>query len=349
MLDVEHSPLSSLPRLGCTSYISQTMKAAIITRPGGPEVLEIRDVPKPEPSAGQVRVRVHAFALNRADMLQCRGAYPAPPGWPQNIPGLEYAGEIETVGPDVENIAVGDRVMGLVGGGSYAEYVVTPALHTMPIPDVLSFEHAAAIPEAFITAYDALERVALASGEWVLVHAVGSGVGTAVVQLAKARGANCVGTSRTPRKLERATEFGMDTGIDSTKDDLVSVVQRVTGSGVHTAVDLIGGEQFTQTLNAMAPRGRLVLVGLTAGRRADIDLGVLLSKRLRIEGTVLRSRSEDEKTEITRAFVDANLSMLANGVLTPVVDRVFDIADVRLALQHLEANVSFGNVVVRVV
>jgi NADPH:quinone reductase-like Zn-dependent oxidoreductase len=219
----------------------------------------------------------------------------------------------------------------------------------MPIPAGLSFQHAAAIPEAFITAYDALERVALISGEWVLVHAVGSAVGTAVVQLAKARGSRCIGTSRTSRKLQRSAELGMDVGIDSTSEDLVSAVRRVTDSGAHAAVDLIGGEQFTQTLNAMAPRGRLVLVGLTAGRRANIDLGVLLSRRLRIEGTVLRSRSDDEKTEITVAFANTNLALFADGELTPVVDRVFDMTEIGSALAHLESNANFGNVVVRVV
>jgi NADPH:quinone reductase-like Zn-dependent oxidoreductase len=278
--------------------------------------------------------------------LQCRGAYPAPSGWPQDIPGLEYAGEIESLGADVEGVSVGDRVMGLVGGGSYAEFVVTLASHTMPIPAGLSFEDAAAIPEAFVTAYDALERVALARDEWVLVHAVGSGVGTAVVQLAKARGAKCIGTSRTRSKLERASELGMDVGIDSTEGDFLSTVRSATGGGAETAVDLIGGDLLQQTMNALSPRGRLVLVGLTAGRKANIDLGVLLSKRLRIEGTVLRSRSDEEKTDVTRAFAESTLSLCAEGRLNPVVDRVFDFGEVCFALEHLESNSNFGNVVV---
>jgi len=245
-------------------------------------------------------------------------------------------------------MSVGDRVMGIVGGGSYAEYVVTPAAHTMQIPENLSFEDAAAIPEAFITAYDAIERIALTADEWVLVHAVGSGVGTAVVQLARARGAKCIGTSRSPWKLERASDLGMDVGIDSTSEDLATAVRDATGQGAQTAVDLIGGSVFPQTLDAMALRGRLILVGLTAGRRADFDLGVILGKRLRIEGTVLRSRSADEKAAVTRSFVDANLALFMDSKLTPVVDRVFDMVHVRAAHEYLESNASFGNVVVRV-
>jgi NADPH2:quinone reductase len=324
------------------------MRAIVITRPGGPEVLEVRDVPAPEPGPDQVLVRVRAFSLNRADLMQCRGLYPAPPGWPQDIPGLEYAGEVESLGPDVRGVSVGDRVMGIVGGGSYAEYAVTPAAHVMPIPAGLSFKDAAAIPEAFLTAYDAIKRIALSSGEWVLVHAVGSGVGTAVVQLAKMRGARSIGTSRTPWKLERALELGLDVSIDSAKEELVPAVRRATGQGAQTAVDLIGGALFPQTLDAMARCGRLILVGLTAGRRADLDLGVLLGKRLHVEGTVLRSRSDEEKTTLTRAFVDANLAAFADGKLTPVVDRIFEMAEVRTAHEYLESNANFGNVVVRV-
>jgi NADPH:quinone reductase len=335
-------------KLDVRSRFPNNMQAILITRPGGPEVLEIHDVPAPEPGPHQVLVRVRAFSLNRADLMQCRGLYPAPPGWPQDIPGLEFAGEVEALGSGVSGVAVGDRVMGIVGGGSYAEYLVTPAAHLMPIPEGLSFEDAAAIPEAFLTAYDAIRKIALASGEWVLVHAVGSGVGTAVVQLAKMRGAQSIGTTRTPWKLERAEELGLDVGIDSTNEELVPAVLNATGQGAQTAVDLIGGALFPQTLDALARRGRLILVGLTAGRRAELDLGVLLGKRLRIEGTVLRSRSDDEKATLTRAFVSANFTAFADGRLVPVVDRVFEMTEVRTAHEYLESNANFGNVVVRV-
>jgi putative PIG3 family NAD(P)H quinone oxidoreductase len=300
-----------------------------------------------EPGQGQIRVHVRAFGLNRAELLQRRGLYPAPPGCTPDIPGLEHAGEVDAVGPGVEGVAVGDRVMGIVCGGSYAEYLITPAAHVMPIPAGLSFDEAAAIPEAFITAYDALERVRLKAGEWVLVHAAGSGVGTAAVQLAKAWNARCIGTSRTPAKLERVAELGMDIGIDSVNEDFVHAVRQATEDGVDAVVDLIGGASFPQTLEAMAPCGRLILVGLTAGRRADLDLAVITRRRLRIEGTVLRSRSEEEKTALTQSFTDAVLPLFADGRVQPVVDRVFAFGEIRAAHEYLESNQSFGNVVVR--
>ncbi len=274
--------------------------------------------------------------------------YPAPPGSPPDIPGLEHAGEVDAVGPGVDGVAVGDRVMGIVGGGSYAEYLITSATHVMPIPAGLSFDEAAAIPEVFITAYDALERAGLTAGEWVLVHAVASGVGTAVVQLARAWNARCIGTSRTQAKLERVAELGMDAGINSVNEDLVRAVRQVTGEGAPVVVDLIGGALFPQTLEAMAPRGRLILVGLTAGWRAELNLSVITRKRLRIEGTVLRSRSEEEKTAVTHSFTEAVLPLFAAGRLHPVVDRVFSFEEIRAAHEYLETNQSFGNVVVRI-
>ena len=171
--------------------------------------------------------------------------------------------------------------------------MVTAATHAIPIPQDLPFVQAAAIPEVFITAYDALERLHVTAGEWVLVHAVGSGVGTAAVQLIAARGARCIGTSRTPSKLERAAGLGMEAGIDTTADELAPTVHRITEHGANAAIDLVGGSMFASTLDAMASRGRVIVVGLTAGSRADVDLGVVLRKRLRIEGTVLRSRSQE--------------------------------------------------------
>lgn len=324
------------------------MRAIVISRPGGPEVLEIRGVPMPEPGHGEIRVRVRAFCLNRADLLQCRGLYPAPPGWPRDIPGLEYSGEVDAVGPGAAGISFGDRVMGIVGGGSYAEYLVTPAAHAVPVPGGMSFEDAAAIPEAFITAFDALDRLDVVAGEWVLVHAVGSGVGTAVVQLAKARAASCIGTSRTRGKLVRAQALGLDVGVDSAHDDFVAAVKQVTGQGTQCVVDLIGGAQFPKTLDAMARCGRLILVGLTAGQHVEMDLGVILRKRLRIEGTVLRGRSNDEKSVVIAAFAETILPLFSEGRLVPVVDDVFPFEEIRAAHERLASNATFGNVVVQV-
>ncbi len=323
------------------------MRAIFVAQPGGPEVLEIRDVPLPEPGDRQIRVRVGAFGLNRAELLQRRGLYPAPAGCPTDIPGLEHAGEVDAVGPGVEGIEIGDRVMGIVCGGSYAEHVIAPAGHVVPIPDGLSFEEAAAIPEAFITAYDALERVRVTAGAWVLVHAAGSSVGTAAVQLAKAWKAKCIGTSRTPSKLERVARLGLDVGVDSVNEDFVHAVRQVTGDGADVVVDLIGGASFPQTLEALAPQGRLILVGVTAGRRADLDLAVIMRRRLHIQGTVLRTRSEVEKTHLIQSFAKAVLPLFAESRVQPVLDRVFEFGEIRAAHEYLESNRSFGSVVVR--
>jgi len=324
------------------------MRAIVIDGYGGPDVLRIDDVQQPDPGTGDIRVRVRAFGVNRADLLQRRGMYLPPADAPQNIPGLEYAGEVESVGPGARHVARGDRVMGIVGGGGYAQFLVTPAELTMPIPDDMSFTDAAAIPEVFVTAHDALERLVLVRGEWVLIHAVGSGVGTAALQLAIARGAHCIGTSRTSVKLAKAAELGMEVGVNTEKEDLTDVVLRSVDRGVDAVVDLIGGPLFPKTMDVMALRGRIVVVGLTGGSRSALDLGLLLRKRLRIEGTVLRSRSVAEKAAVMKSFREKVLPLLAQGTLRPIVDRVFDFEDVRAAHEHLESNASFGKLVVTV-
>jgi putative PIG3 family NAD(P)H quinone oxidoreductase len=323
------------------------MRAVVITQPGDPDVLAVKRVPDPTPGPGQVLVRVAAFGVNRADLLQRQGHYPAPPGWPQDIPGLEYAGVVESLGAEVSGVTVGDRVIGIVGGGSYAEYLVTRADHTVPVPSGMALTDAAAIPEVFITAHDALERLAVVAGEWVLVHAVGSGVGTAAAQLLRAGGARCIGTSRTTSKLTRAKELGMDAGIDTRSEELVTAVRHIVPDGVHAAVDLLGGPLLSATLQAMRSRGRLILVGLTAGRRADIDLGLVMRQRLRIEGTVLRARAAEEKTAITRSFRDSVLPLLEQGKIRPVVDRKFPLGEVAAAHRYVESNENFGKVVVQ--
>ncbi len=325
-----------------------SMRAFTMQGFGGPEVLAIDRVPMPVPEPGEVRVRVRAYGINRADLLQRRGLYPAPPGVPADIPGLEYAGRIDAVGPEVEGVTVGDRVMGIVGGGSYAEYLVTPAAHTLAVPGALSFTQAAAIPEVFVTAHDALERLRVAADEWVLVHAVGSGVGTAALQLINVRGARCIGTSRTADKLKQAAAIGLEYGIDTSKEDVVIAVRQLTGDGVHAVLDLIGGATFSATLDALARRGRLVLVGITAGSRADVDLATILRKRLTIEGTVLRSRTTEEKTAVIGAFRDSVLPLFSANRVRPVIDRVFPFQDTPQAHEYMESNANLGKIVVEV-
>ena len=325
------------------------MKAAIITRAGGPEVLDIVDVRDPEPLAGEVLVRVRASALNRADLLQRQGRYPAPPGAPANIPGLEIAGEVIAHGPGASRWASGDRVFGIIGGGGNAELAAIDERHLARIPDGMPFDAAAAVPEAFITAHDALiTQAALRAGESVLVHAAGSGVGLAAIQLAHAFGARCFGTARTADKIERARSFGLTDGavIDADVTAVVEHAQRWTGGhGVDVTVDLVGGPYLAAGVEAAAPRGRIILVGLLAGRTASLNLGAILSKRLTVRGTVLRSRSADEKAAVTAAFERDVLPLLERGTLRPVIDRVLPLSRIRDAHAVLERNETFGKVV----
>ena len=325
------------------------MRAVVITAPGGPEVLELRDVPDPEPGIGQVRVRVHASGLNRADLLQRRGRYPAPPGWPADIPGLEYAGIVDAVGPGVQRWKPGDRVMGLVGGGGCAEAVVVNEREAIAVPAALSLVEAAAIPEAFITAHDALfTRLGLGLGEAVLVHAVGSGVGTAALQLAKAAGARVVGTSRSAWKLEKATSLGLELGVVSSREDFADAALAFTGGvGVDAVLDLVGGAYLAGNLRALASRGRLAFVGTVAGSRAELDLRVVMTKRLRIEGTTLRARPLEEKIHAARAFAHHALPLLEQRRVLPVLDRVLPADEVQEAHRLLEEGEVFGKVVLR--
>jgi putative PIG3 family NAD(P)H quinone oxidoreductase len=324
------------------------MKAVVITGAGGPEVLEIRELPLPVPRGDQVRVRVRACALNRADLLQCRGLYPAPPGAPADIPGLEYAGVVDALGPDVVGpLALGDRVFGLVAGGGQAEYVLTHERLAVPIPPDLDFIPAAAVPEAFITAHDALlTQGRLAPGECVLVHAVGSGVGTAAVQIAHAMGCEVFGTSRTADKLERAQNLGLDHAINGASDDFARAVRALTGGdGVEVIVDLIGATALAGNLTCLAQKGRLVLVGLLGGANGALDVNLMLRKRITMVGTTLRARPLEDKITATRLFANQVVPWLARGLVRPVVDQVFALEEVRPALARLESNQVFGKVV----
>jgi NADPH:quinone reductase len=324
------------------------MRALVITKPGGPEVLSMEERPIPQPGPGEIRVRVHASALNRADLLQRRGAYPAPPGAPADIPGMEYAGEVESVGEGAGLWAPGNRVMGIIGGGGHAEYVVVHEREGIRIPQNLSWEEAAAIPEAFLTAYDALFRqLDLTVGERLLVLAVGSGVGTAALQLASAAGATVIGTSRSADKLRRATaELGLETAVDTSKEDLAEAVNQATyGSGVHAVLDLVGGKLLEASLRVVALRGRVAAVGTTGGSKVEVDLGLLLRRRIHLFGTVLRSRPLEEKIALAREFSGAVIPLLSSARIRPVIDSVFPFDAVRAAHERMEENASFGKIV----
>ena len=326
------------------------MKAVTITKHGGIEGLAVQEVEKPpRPTADRVRVRVRAAGLNRADILQRLGHYPAPPGYPQNIPGLEFAGEVDEVGEEVRAWKSGQRVFGITAGGAQAEYVVVPENHLAEIPANLDWAEAAAVPEVFITAHDALfTRAKLRPGETMLVHAAGSGVGTAAIQLARAAGAKAFGTSRTADKLERAREFGLNGALVIGDDPgaLVEAVRSWTGGrGVNVIIDLVGARYLDANLKALAAKGRLVLVSTSAGAEAMLDFSTVMRKRLTIVGTVLRARSAEEKATATRLFVEQVVPLLAEGTITPVVDRVYKLEEIREAHARMESNESFGKIV----
>ncbi|MGH7630426.1 MAG: NAD(P)H-quinone oxidoreductase [Gemmatimonadales bacterium] len=321
------------------------MRAVILAGAGGPEVITIGSVPTPTPGPSQIRVRVRAAGLNRADLMQRRGHYPAPDGWPVDIPGLEYAGEVDALGEGARRWRVGDRVMGLVGGGAQAEAVVVHEDEALPIPEGLSFAEAAAIPEAFLTAYDALvTRGRLAPGERVLIHAVGSGVGTAATQIAKHLGATVLGTSRSADKLARAALYGLDLGVDTSRGSFADAITDL----VNVVLDVLGGPMLSQNLAVLAPRGRLVLLGWLLGSKTDADLNPVLRKRLEIIGTVMRTRPHEERVEVVREFAQRMLPLFDQRVgppLRPVLERTVPMERLAEAHQAMERNETFGKVV----
>jgi NADPH:quinone reductase len=326
------------------------MRAVIIREPGGPEVLELRDVPDPPVPPHHVAVRVQRAAVNRADVLQRLGLYPAPPGAPRDIPGLEYQGVIETLGEGVTAHERGDRVFGLVGGGAYAEFVVVHEREAVRIPETLSDEEAAAVPEAFVTAWDALVvRGRAQAGDSVLIHSAGSGVGTAAVQVAKALRCRVIGTSRTPDKLTRASDLGLDVPIVPANGKFADAVRAATGGrGVDVIIELAGGGYLTEDLAAAALRGRIVLVGLTAGPFAELDLRVLLQKRLEVIGTLLRPRGLEERIEAADMLARRVCPLLASRALRPVVERVLPLSEAGKAHELLSSNASFGKLLLEI-
>lgn len=320
------------------------MKAVWLKEFGGSENLEIREVEDlPKPNEKEVLVKVFAFALNRADLLQRKGLYLPPIGVSERILGLEFAGEVAEIGNKVTKFKKGERVFGIVAGGSYAEFVSTTEDEIVKIPKNLNYPQAAACPEAFITAHDALfTQGNLQNGEVLLIHAVGSGVGLAGLQLAKNRNCRVIGTSRSLQKLEKCRKFGLDEGLlIGEKNEFAEAIK-----GVDIILDLVGAKYFQENLNSLKNKGRLILVGLTGGIKTEINLGQVLAKRLRITGTVLRSRSRQEKAEATKLFAEEVVPLLESGKIVPNLDRTFKLEEIADAHQYLESNQSFGKLVV---
>ena len=327
------------------------MKAIVIAQPGGPEVLTYQDVPNPAPGPEDLLIRVHATALNRADILQRMGGYPQPGPKPaHDIPGLEFAGEVIRIGDRVQGFAVGERVMGLLPGAGYAEQVITHQRLAMKVPEGLSWHEAGATPEVYITAHDALLQCGLVAGESVLIHAAGSGVGVAAIQIAKMMGASVViGTAGSAEKLAQAKALGMDFGANYKTQDFAAVALEATGGrGVDVVLDVIGADYLEKNFRALALKGRMVIVGLMGGGAAQANLGVLLQKRLQVRGTTLRARPLEEKGYATRAFEKSVLPHIASGRIKVVVDRVFPLAEAAAAQEYMSSNQNFGKVVLAV-
>lgn len=326
------------------------MKAIYVKEFGGAENLEVREVENlPKPRGKEVLVKVYASGLNRADIVQRQGFYPAPKGFPERILGLEFAGEIAELGEDVSNFSIGERVFGITAGGAQAEFLLIDAAHLAKIPENLSFIEAAAIPEAFITAHDAVfTQGNLQETETLLIHAVGSGVGLAALQLAKAKNIKVFGTSRTADKLEKCRELGLDEAILTSENVTFSGIIKEKSGGVDVILDLVGAKFFNENLESLKLKGRLILVGLTSGRTAEFNLGTALTKRAKIIGTVLRVRSSEEKAEATQNFIREVLPLFKSGKLTPNIDRIYKMEEIRAAHEYLESNESFGKIVLEI-
>ena len=327
------------------------MRAVTIAKPGGIEVLDLRtDVAVPRIGDGDALVRVVAAGVNRADVLERQGKYRgAPIGENGSILGMEYAGVIEALGADVRTWSVGARVCGLTPSAAYAEYVSTPAGTMIPIPANLSFEEGAAIPEAFITARDALFSLgAFGMGQTALIHAAGSGVALAASQLVRVAGGFAIGTTRTQAKLERLRDHAFDAAF-LLGDDLPERLRAELGRrGIDVILDFIGQAQLAQNIAIVRSGGRIIQIGTMSGTKSTLDLGALLGKRAFLIGTVLRTRPLYEKEAIARDFRSALVPLFEAGRLKPVVDRVFDLADVAAAHTYMEDNANFGKIILRV-
>ena len=326
------------------------MKAVLIREPGGVENLHIAEHPDPRVKEDELLVRVKATALNRADLLQRRGKHPPPKGV-TNILGLEMAGEVVDIGAAGKGWAPGDRVCALLPGGGYAERVSIPEGLAMRIPENLSFEEAAAIPEVFLTAYQNLFNVArLAPGEMVLLHAGGSGVGTAAVQLIREAGATSLVTAGSKGKIDLCLALGARAGWNYKEGAFAPWVAEWTGGrGVDIILDFVGAAYFEQNLQSMAADGRMVVIGTLGGAEVEkFSLRALMSKRLQISGAGLRSMDTERKIRLTRQFAVFALPRFADGRLVPVVDTIFDWREVAKAHERMESNANVGKIVLRV-
>ena len=323
------------------------MQAIVLEEHGGLEVLQLKEVPDPVPGPEEVRVELVASAVNRADVLQRMGFYPGPP-MAHEIPGMEFAGRVAELGERATAWNVGDEVMGIVGGGAYAEQLCVHERQVMPVPAGLPLADAAAVPEVFLTAYDALVwQGGLTSGGVALVHAGASGVGTAAIQLCRAIGAKVVVTASTS-KVDACTALGADLVVDYTQDDFVAKVGEVAPDGVDVVLDVIGGDYVNRNIECTKVTGRIIQVGVMGSGRAEVDVGTMLRKRIGLVGTVLRARPIEEKITATQRFTAEVLPRFSDGSLKPIIDSRYLLADVAKAHERMEQNANVGKLLLQI-
>ncbi|MFI2260122.1 NAD(P)H-quinone oxidoreductase [Streptomyces tubercidicus] len=325
------------------------MRAITIPEPGGPEALVWADVPDPQPAEGEVLIEVAASAVNRADLLQRQGFYDPPPG-SSLYPGLECSGRISALGPGVHGWAVGDEVCALLAGGGYAEKVAVPAGQVLPVPAGVDLVTAAALPEVTCTVWSNVFMIAhLRPGETLLVHGGASGIGTMAIQLAKAVGARVAVTAGGPEKLARCAELGADILIDYREQDFVQEIRKATdGKGADVILDIIGAKYLQRNVKALAVSGRLAIIGLQGGVKAELNLAALMAKRAAITGAGLRARPLNEKAAIVAAVREHVWPLIANGQVRPILDRVIPMADAAEAHRVVDASAHVGKVVLTV-
>lgn len=324
------------------------MRAVVLKSHGGPEVLTIEDVADPVPGPDEVVVRLAATALNRADLLQRMGMYPDPRGRSPEVPGMEFSGTVVARGERATMWQLGDRVMGIEAGGAYAEQIATHERQLMAVPASIDLVDAAAIPEVFLTAWDALVlQGGLTSGRWALVHAGASGVGTAAIQIAGAIGAR-IAVTCSAGKAQACRELGADLVLERSPHDWLADAKAAVPSGFDVVLDVIGGDEVDRNLQAVATKGTIVQVGLMGGGATSVNVGMLLMKRCTWVGTTLRPRPLEEKVAVTRRFAAEMLPLFAAGRLRPVIDSRFALDDIADAHRHMEANANTGKIVVTV-
>ncbi len=331
------------------SALPATMTAVAIQGKGGPEVLVAEQRPVPSPAAGQVLIKVEAAGVNRPDVLQRKGLYPAPKGHSE-LPGLEVAGTIAAVGSGTSRFKVGDRVMALLNGGGYAEYAIAEEPATLPVPDGLSMVDAAAIPETFFTVWhNVFERGALKAGEWFLVHGGTSGIGVTAIQLAAALGAKVIATAGSAKKCEACLALGAARAVDYTQEDYVEVVKAETGGrGVDVILDMVGGDYVDRNIRSLADDGRLVNIGYQSGSKVTVDMMRVMLKRLTLTGSTLRIRSTDVKGGIARAVETHALPLVVDGKVRVIVDSTFPLLKASDAHARMESSQHIGKIVLTV-